>query len=328
ETRRAPIGEMLRLTQASVDEIVEALNALHDLNRAQVLRAQGDTMRWNRLVGTYSSVIAFVLVCGLLAMALGLYRAVLRPILALHETIAEYRSGAIERRANPRGLREVRELAYGSNEMAEALAKQRENQLAFLAGVAHDLRNPLHALRLGIHALVQERSRLERDRTHDALDRQLDRLERMIDDLLDATRIEAGKLEMRFEECDLRMAVEDMIRLYTPTSPQHRISAELPAEPALLEGDPLRLEQVVSNLLSNAIKYSPSDGEIRVVVENRADEVVLSVTDEGIGISPEERVEIFQPFRPRKADAPAGAGLGLSVVRRIVDAHGGRIDVE
>src|SRR5690606_38628053 len=83
-----------------------------------------------------------------------------------------------------------------------------------------------------------------------------------------------------------------------------------------------------SNLLSNAIKYSPPDGEIRVEVEIDPEDVVLSVADEGIGISPEERAEIFLPFRPRKVDAPAGAGLGLSVVRRIVEAHGGRIEVE
>src|SRR5690606_35828359 len=150
----------------------------------------------------------------------------------------------------------------------------------------------------------------------------------MVDDLLDATRIEAGKLEMRFEECDLRVAVDDMIRLYAPTSPEHRISAKLPDQPVLVEADPLRLEQVVSNLLSNAIKYSPRGGTVGVTIETTADEAVLSVADEGVGISPEERSDIFLPFRPRKAEAPAGAGLGLSVVRRIVEAHGGRIDVE
>src|SRR5690606_14179219 len=195
ELRRADIEEVLQLTQSSVDQIVDALEALHNLNQTEVFRAQADAMRWNQRVGTYSSVAALLLVCGLLALAFGLHKAVLRPILALNETIAEFRAGAAGRRAKPRGLREVRELAHGFNNMADALAKQREDQLAFLAGVAHDLRNPLHALRLGVHALVEERSRTERERTHDALDRQLDRLERMVDDLLDATRIEAGKLE-------------------------------------------------------------------------------------------------------------------------------------
>lgn len=328
ELRRADIEEVLQLTQSSVDQIVDALEALHNLNQTEVFRAQADAMRWNQRVGTYSSVAALLLVCSLLALAFGLHKAVLRPILALNETIAEFRAGAAGRRAKPRGLREVRELAHGFNNMADALAKQREDQLAFLAGVAHDLRNPLHALRLGVHALVEERSRTERERTHDALDRQLDRLERMVDDLLDATRIEAGKLEMRFEVFDLRVAVDDMIRLYAPTSPQHHISARLPPEPALVEGDPLRLEQVVSNLLSNAIKYSPRGGAVHVEIENGVEHVVLSVADEGIGISPDQRAEIFLPFRPRRADAPAGAGLGLSVVRRIIEAHGGRIEVK
>jgi len=328
ETRQAALDELLQQTQSSLDRIVETLDALHDLNQEQLLLAQSDAMRWNRHVGAWSSAAAFLLVCGLLAMAWGLHRAVLKPILALHKTIAAFRSGEIDRRARPIGLREVRELAHGFNGMADALAKQRENQLAFLAGVAHDLRNPLHALRLGMQALAEQRSHVERSRTHDALDRQVDHLERMVDDLLDATRIEAGKLEMRFEECDLRVAVDDMIRLYAPTSPEHRISAKLPDHPVLVEADPLRLEQVVSNLLSNAIKYSPRGGTVGVTVEAIADEAVLSVADEGVGISPEERSDIFLPFRPRKAEAPAGAGLGLSVVRRIVEAHGGRIDVE
>src|SRR5690606_39755527 len=83
--------------------------------------------------------------------------------------------------------------------------------------------------------------------------------------------------------------------------------------------DPLRLEQVVSNLLSNAIKYSPRGGAVHVELENGVEHVVLSVADEGIGISPDQRAEIFLPFRPRRADAPAGAGLGLSVVRRIIE---------
>src|SRR5690606_15655512 len=112
---------------------------------------------------------ALVLICGLLVMAWGLHRAVLKPIVALHKTIAAFRSGETDRRARPSGLREVRELAQGFNGMADALAKQRENQLAFLAGVAHDLRNPLHAFRLGMQVLAEERSQVERNRTHDAL---------------------------------------------------------------------------------------------------------------------------------------------------------------
>jgi len=328
ESRQAALEEYLQQTQSSLDRIVEALDTLHDINQDQLLRAQSDAMRWNRHVGAWSSAAALVLICGLLVMAWGLHRAVLKPIVALHKTIAAFRSGETDRRARPSGLREVRELAQGFNGMADALAKQRENQLAFLAGVAHDLRNPLHAFRLGMQVLAEERSQVERNRTHDALDRQVDHLERMVDDLLDATRIEAGKLELRFEECDLRVAVEDMIRLYAPTSPEHRISAKLPDHPVLVEADPMRLEQVVSNLLSNAIKYSPRGGAVRVTVEATADEAVLSVADEGVGISPDERSEIFLPFRPRKAESPAGAGLGLSVVRRIVEGHGGRIDVE
>src|SRR5690606_18441534 len=162
--------------------------------------------------------------------------------------IAAFRSGETDRRARPSGLREVRELAQGFNGMADALAKQRENQLAFLAGVAHDLRNPLHAFRLGMQVLAEERSQVERNRTHDALDRQVDHHERMVDELLDASLIEQGKLELRIEECDLRDAVEDMIRVYAPTSPEQRMSAKLPDHPVVDVADPVRLKQVASYL--------------------------------------------------------------------------------
>lgn len=328
EARNVPIDEMLRQTQSTFDQVVDALDRLHDMNQEELLSAQSDAIGWNRLVSVYAGAAVVVLVCGVLAVLAGFNRAVLRPILALHETITRFRAGSADARACATGLHEVRELALVFNEMADALAKQRESQLAFLAGVAHDLKNPLQALRFGIHALAAARSRAEHDRTLDTLDRQVDRLERMVDDLLDATRIEAGKLEIRLEPFDLRVVVVDMIRLYAPTSPEHDLDAQLPAEPALVEGDPLRLEQVVSNLLSNAIKYSPRGGAVRVAVEASDGEVLLSVADEGIGIEPAQRAEIFLPFRPRKVDAPAGAGLGLSIVRRIVEAHGGRIEVE
>jgi signal transduction histidine kinase len=206
--------------------------------------------------------------------------------------------------------------------------RQRENQLAFLAGVAHDLRNPIAALKMAIHGLQAEQSEARRTRTLAILDRQMGHLARMIDDLLDATRIEAGRLELHLEDVNLRDVVENVVRLYAPTAPDHDVRVTASDAGVMVHADPFRLEQVLSNLLSNAIKFSPAGGAVEVRVEIEDAHAMLSVTDHGIGISPEVVSELFTPFRRHRPDVASGAGLGLSIVRRIVSAHGGSVDVE
>ena len=147
------------------------------------------------------------------------HRYVLRPIFGLHDAMTRFRGGEIGARSTAAGLREVAQLTRGFNEMADSLAQQRQEQLAFLAGVAHDLRNPLSGIKLGLYSFEQEQSIGKRARVRERLERQVERLSRMVDDLLDATRIEAGALELREEVFDVRDVVEDMVRLYGPTSP-------------------------------------------------------------------------------------------------------------
>jgi signal transduction histidine kinase len=214
------------------------------------------------------------------------------------------------------------------NDMAISLSQQRKAQLTFLAGVAHDLKNPLSTLKTGMYTLEHEASEVRRGNTRATLDRQVDLLNRMVDDLLDATRIEAGQLELRWATFDLRRLVNDVVRLYVPTAPEHQITSRIPDEPVMVEADGLRIEQVLRNLVSNAIKFSPYGGSVEVALERGSNEVALSVSDRGIGIPRDEHTSIFLPFRRRDLNVAPGAGLGLSVVRRIVSAHGGSIDVE
>lgn len=328
EARGSDEVEIMRLTQPRLSQTSNALYALRKLNQQQVQQADARALRvslYSTLMGAGAGV---VFAGGLVVIIFGVRRHMLRPILALHHTITRFKAGDIGARASGASLYELAELAQGFNEMAESLAMQREAQLTFLAGVAHDLRNPLSAIKLGIQALEQEQSEARRSRARETLDRQVDRLARMVGDLLDATRVEAGSLEMRVEEVDVRDVVQDMVRLYAPTSPDHQIAANVPPDRVVVAGDPLRLEQVVSNLLSNAIKFSPGGGPIEVSVRTEGDDVVLTVADRGLGIPHEERPTIFLPFRRQRAEVAPGAGLGLSVVRRIVMAHGGGIEVE
>jgi signal transduction histidine kinase len=151
----------------------------------------------------------------------------------------------------------------------------------------------------------------------------------MVFDFVDAARIEAGRLELQLETCDVREIARVPIDLFEPTAPAHRLSLVAPHEPVLVTCDPARIEQVLNNLLSNAIKYSPRGGRVTVAIEPRDDFVALSVTDEGVGISAEDRALIFEPFRrtgSSKESVP-GVGLGLFIAKRIVESHGGRITV-
>jgi signal transduction histidine kinase len=162
-----------------------------------------------------------------------------------------------------------------------------------------------------------------------AVERQVDRLDRMVGDLLDSESIEAGNVRLRLEDHDARAIASEIAELYGPTSAAHRIELDVPPGPVPLRCDVMRVEQVLSNLMSNAIKYSPNGGRIYLEVQTKDGDVAFVVRDDGVGMSEEDAARAFEPFRRSatlRDDVP-GSGLGLFVVRRLVEAHGGRIDL-
>lgn len=328
EARGLRLSDIVTASRSELSAAIHSLESIRDLKRSQVERAHAAARKIDEAADVAGWIAVGSLVLGFLVFAFAIRRYLLRPIIALHKAMKRFRTGDVNARGSHGGLREIAQLTQGFNQMAETLARQREDQLAFLAGVAHDLRNPLHGLKLGLHAIELEQSTASRARVRERLDRLVGRLARMVDDLLDATRIEAGTLELRPELFDVRDTVDDMVRLYAPTSPDHQIVGDRAPEPIVIHGDPLRIEQVVSNLLSNAIKFSPGGGLITVGVSVEGADAVLTVADRGVGISQDELPDIFLPFRRPKQNAIPGSGLGLSVVRRIVTGHRGRIDVE
>jgi len=296
------------------------------MNLKQTQRSAERVLRFESLLVIGSTVL---LVVGLATVVLGVRSLVLRPVYDLQEAMRRFRTGDAEAKAREGPASEVRELAATFNDMADTITHQRRDLLTFLAGIAHDLRNPLSALKMAVHALERDPAAITPERFR-RLDRQIDRLTRMVGDLLDAARIEAGQLELQLEDMDLREAAQTIVDLYTPTTATHEVSLRAPDRPVIIRGDSLRIEQVFSNLLSNAIKYSPTGGPVEVSVAADGKEAALAVSDQGVGIPPEDLSNIFMPFQRRGATAAIapGVGLGLSIVRRIVDAHGGRIDVE
>jgi len=210
----------------------------------------------------------------------------------------------------------------------EASAHQRDE---FLATLAHELRNPLAAIRYAIDILYLEGvgpGAVERARG--ALDRQLAHMVRLVDDLLDASRISSGRVELRRELVDLAQVVRDAIEMSAPQLDRagHELTVDLPATPVLVDGDPARLIQVMVNLLGNAAEYTPAAGHVTIALAIVGDEAVLHVRDDGIGIDGAELPRLFEMFAPvdrTHARQNGGFGVGLGISRRLVEGHGGTI---
>lgn len=315
------------------DSAYGALDALVDENVAQARAAMQDAERWDRVanvLGGATAVLPLALAVWLLSWLKG---AVLRPLLVLARAMEKFGNGDRDTRAEELGPLEVREMAARFNEMASAFVAQREMQMAFLAGVAHDLRNPLSALTMSVASIRPDRPlppepRLRR--TVEVLLRQLARMDRMLGDFLDMAKIEAGRLDLQLETMDARAFVRDVTELFETTAARHRVETTLPGDEVLVLCDRLRMEQVLLNLLGNALKYSPGGGAILVSLAQTGEEAVIEVTDGGIGMSEEEQRLLFEPFQRQGMikDAVPGTGLGLFVVKRVVTAHGGTIEVE
>ncbi len=201
----------------------------------------------------------------------------------------------------------------------------------FLAMLAHELRNPLAPVR---HALEVFRMRMWQDdiiqRTIASADRQVAHMTRLVDDLLDVSRITRGKVELKPILVALTDVVEGAVQACEPivTQRRHELSVSMPSETVMLNVDPTRMTQVVANLLHNAAKYTPSGGRIHLKAERQGHELVLSVRDNGIGLKPEMLHRVFDLFvqvDPGSDRAQGGLGLGLTLVRSLVEMHGGSV---
>jgi PAS domain S-box-containing protein len=200
-------------------------------------------------------------------------------------------------------------------------------QRQFIAMAAHELRTPVTSI-LGFAQLIQRRD--PQNRQIATVVRQAASLDRLINDLVDSSRLEDGRLELRRERFDLVDLARDMAEQIQPLSDAHPIRVDAPAGP--LEGvwDRERLGQVIQNLLTNAIKYSPVGSAIVMGVEDLGDDVRLAVRDQGVGIPPALLPRLFDPFYrvERTAGSIRGLGLGLHISRSLVEAHGGQIQAE
>jgi len=210
---------------------------------------------------------------------------------------------------------------------AEASAVAKDE---FLAMLGHELRNPIAAIKMAMHVLGGSPSPGEADRARDVIQRQSDHLTHLVDDLLDATRIATGKLTLTREPVDLAAVTTGAVAALTTAGGAAHCELKVTAAPVWVEGDATRLEQVVTNLVGNAFKYTPAGGSVRVTVTGDDHDAVLAVADTGSGIRVDLLPRVFDLFTqgPRELDrSPGGLGIGLTLVKRVVELHGGRVDV-
>ncbi|BBA34153.1 PAS fold family [Methylocaldum marinum] len=216
----------------------------------------------------------------------------------------------------------------------EALLEADRQKNEFIAMLGHELRNPLAPIRNAVHLMRKVDSPDPNLRwARDVVDRQLDHLVRLVNDLLDVSRIVQGKLALHMNLVELVTVINQAVETSHPLIEfkHHVLSVTLPEEPVYLEGDQVRLVQVVSNLLDNAAKYTPEGGRIWLSASTENGEVAITVRDTGEGISRSLLPHLFDAFTQaaRPLDRPQGGlGLGLMIVQKIVEMHGGQVEVK
>ncbi|MBM4029688.1 MAG: HAMP domain-containing histidine kinase [Planctomycetes bacterium] len=313
-----------------VDDLLALVGEFQEQNALQMEEAIQAAERVHTLV-TYGAIGLSVGTIGLLlAGAWSLVRRVLHPTLALTATASRFGQGDFSVRAAVLHDDELGALARTFNNMAGDIADREKDRLQFVAMVVHDLKNPVLAIEMAARLLGRPQSE-EKDRQFclDGIKEEVARLRRIIRDLTDDIQIVNGRFSIRTTEVDLGLLVRRLLETRSQAFSSHEILVRA-EDGCLIRGDEGRLERVLTNLVSNAVKYSPPGTRVRVCVRPESTWAVLTVADEGPGIPPDDLKVLFQPFgRGRSAHTLAeGTGIGLYVVRQIVEAHDGVIEVQ
>ena len=265
-------------------------------------------------------------------LGLGLSRVLTAPLARLTAAARRIASGDLSQRVPETGGAEMAALGQAFNQMAADLEKAEELRRNMMADVAHELRNPLSVLQGNLRAILDEVYPLEQAEIA-ALYDETRLLNRLVDDLRELALAEAGQLRLERGP----VAPTDVVNRATEAARAQAaargivLQTDLPENLPLVNVDPQRIEQVLGNLLSNALAHTPSGGEVVVTARARASEVEVSVRDTGEGIPAEHLPYIFERFYRAdrsRSRATGGTGLGLAIARQLVEAHGGRIEVE
>ncbi len=331
--RAGPLAERLeRLTNELVNKAEADMVARVDEGHAAYVTSR-------RLV------VAFALGSILLALGLGysLSWSLIGPVKQMESRFAQIASGNFTTRIEVRNRDELGALAANLNQMSAELGSlyrqveiANRNKSEFLANMSHELRTPLNAI-IGFSEVLSEKM------FGDLNDKQLEYMQdihssgqhllTLINDILDLSKIEAGRMELELASFDLRELLDAAMTLVRERAGRHGLTLSLEVENSLAEwvADERKVKQVVINLLSNAVKFTPAGGTVTLRARREHDAVEIAVIDTGVGIAPQDQALVFDEFRQASGQhlgKSEGTGLGLSLAKRFVELHGGTIRVE
>lgn len=324
--RDALIADITNTLQRYVGRHEAAVAGFAEEAGARTLDAERAT-RW---------LVTLAVALALSLAAAGSY-SILRPLRRLRQHILAIGQGPFGGTVQLDAPGDLKDLVDTVNWMGRRLQELDAMKRDFLTNVSHELRTPLASIHEGTHLLLDEIPGSLTPGQREALQIMADssrRLIQLITNLLDFSKMEAGMMEHRFAPTDLRRLVDAAIKKVRLLAERRRIPilTRYPAGPVPVQADAARIEQVLDNLLANALKFSPEQAPVEVAIEPDAEGgVVLSVSDEGPGIAPEDLPYIFDRFYQgrRSSEKPeAGSGIGLALAKRAVEAHGGRIWAE
>lgn len=217
--------------------------------------------------------------------------------------------------------------------LAAELSEANRRKSEFLAVLAHELRNPLAPIRTGLELMQLGRADpANTRRITDMMDRQVTHMIHLVDDLLDIARITTGKIDIKVQRLDLATVLSAAVEAAMPSiqAGSHELTMNVADEPLMIDADPTRMAQVISNILTNAAKYTPSGGKISLSAYREGDHAFITITDNGIGIPAESLSHVFEMFSQvgrNMGKSQGGLGIGLSLVRQLVELHGGTVTV-
>ena len=277
-------------------------------------------------------VLLLLALTGLVAGGLELWTRVFGPLLRISRAAKSFGAGDLAARVEIERADEIGQLAANWNDMAASIETRESERLRFVAAVAHDLKNPLMVVGMAATMMREKPGKFTDEQRDDWLEkiaRNARRMEAMIADLTNAVQSQTGALKLQIAPLDLARIARDCADEIRLAYPDHPIEIE-GAETLEINGDCARLERVIANLLSNAAKYSAPETAIIVFLESQTKLAILEVHDKGAGIAPDDLKRLFTPFvrLERTEKMASGTGLGLATTKKIIEAHGGELEVE
>jgi two-component system sensor histidine kinase MtrB len=327
-TMVSPTPELHEARTQAIDELLEVVDRFQAENANQMEASVHAAERLHEVVGYWVIALSLGTVGLLIVGSYTIVSRVVRPVLMLTHAANAFGGGDLSTRVPVVRNDELGQLARTFNNMADDIANRETERMRFVAMVAHDLKNPVLAIEMATRVLrTTPDNEQERNSYLDGIADEAKCLRKIVRDLTDDIQVASGRFSVQKAPVDLGGLVRRLVESHGQALAGHQVVVE--TDECITSADAERIERVVANLLSNAVKYSPRDTCITVRVKRSGAFTTLSVSDQGPGIAREDLKAIFQPFgRGRSADLFAeGTGMGLYIVKQIVEAHDGRIEV-